>query len=496
MNSGPDSRHRARLKRAERLVVERAQPVTRKVLTPLPVLVVWDAGESLREYADKLAHANDLTVTKMLGKTSSPTSWRSGTPRLVDLMCLVGGFEKQELVRRLPFRYRPSVRKHWFAGWIDPDGADPTMVVGLLPDSTRSDTIRRDMLMGSGNTGRLNYLEVLAAATIPRLTSAWPPGDSFHDELRAHALRDPGRHGDPSAWSPQTRAYALLVLWDQAKTGGREDRSTWNHTTLARDLEAGGRWTRGAFDLAQDSPRLAAALRTAAMDWPTVDSKIVPPDRPISSARVSTLKGPFSVRMVAQWHPDTVRSLYAATVARHALHRNADPQVAWTLGALISAADDLLPPAPPSPWVKPWTAWQPPTFATDACRLIASDNGRAVIDEVGASTSADLMPTPHAARWWPLLTVSDRIRKQLNEVAREIESSLLRELIWIDITGHFPRRWEAAQTPGELLAAARAVTPDNVLALREWALSQISEVGMPEVPAKDYQTARARRGAS
>ncbi|MBC9957828.1 hypothetical protein [Yimella sp. cx-51] len=414
----------------------------------------WDSTETWDDYLERLAVANDVPVYE-LQRRSALLRERTSRCSAADIA---------PAVPRSQASLPPKTQTHPLIGHYDAVDGAPTWVLRSLPDNGAA--IGRDIRATSWPWKRFDLLTELAQIVMPRLSDHWPnlapvPEHILTDSTRTLPLED---------WSLPVRGYALQTLWPHTDHGGYANHDMQRRTVIARDLLAAGRWLSAADDLNHEHPSLAVALRTAAHRWPSKVRPTAPAQIPFPAMHTfeTAATGPFSVHAVGQFEPATLHTLYAATVARHALISTADPVSAWGRATLEDVADHLGPSDPRQSNTLRSRAAEPRPYAADACRMLATDEGVQVIRKVSSlSIGAPLAPD-EARAWWASLSLPERVRRTLSSATRSLPSATVLDIVWIDLTGHLPDRLYWPGFPVALRAACWAFPGDDLLSLREW----------------------------
>ncbi|WP_446666620.1 hypothetical protein [Flexivirga sp. B27] len=461
--------------------------------------VAWEPGQDLRRFAQRLAACNGYTLAEIMGDDVVSVDGCQYVDRGLSerLSALTG--EPVEVFAQEPRQYRPVVQRHALTGWVEPDGTNPNLWVERLPDTPDGRRIRDDVRTTSWPEVRLNLLTGLARALLPQLTASWPAHPSFELDDRAAVLADDTRRGRIEEWTPLVRRYALTALWDHTYLGTVA--SLRSRTPVARDLLTAHTWRHAATSAETVGlGSIGAAFRAAAAQWPPAENPRSPtgegelPPHIRVRAGDGPLPGPFSVPALRSWPRDLVYAVHVADVAMESWRHHQDPATAWTRRALQGAAERLAEPVEP---VAPLGLWgyhdrEPPPYATEACRLLATDVGRRVLLEVAAlATGGDSVPQDRVLRsWWPTLrrypltTLGDR------STLATVDPKLVAHLLWIDLTGHLPRTLSYGPPAfgHDLAEAAQKAAAEDILAMREWATQLMAGDDLPS-------TERRRTGA-
>lgn len=502
MTSEPSRLGRQRIRRAERFIRELNAPATLDVPLPLPIALEWKPGEDLRRFAVNLAAANGYSLSQIMGMAiESSGDWRVVDLQLRQRLSALTGQPVEDFAHE-PRQYQPVVKRHPLTGWIEPAGTDPGLWVEQLPDTVDGRRIRDDVRTTTRRQVRLDLLTDLAMAVVPHLSASWPAHASFDLEERATVTGDPTRHQPIASWSPIVRRYALLALWDHTDVGRLELSYMRCRTPVARDLLTVQTWRDAATAAtAAGLPRVSEALLAAIEQWPPAQRPTTPtgtgelPAAIRIRAATGPLPGPFSLLALRTWPPVLVYAVHAADIALEAWRHHQNLAAAWTLGALSEAADRLVASVEADPRVRAaaFRYPEPAGFATAGCRLLATNAGRRVLVEVADLAGRDIADAATVRAWWPTLQhPPDQHRARWTSL-RDLEPDVIADLLWVDLTGHLPTT--LAYQPSEkapLLQAARAVAPEDVLAMRDWARALIDGTDLPATPDRAARTPAAR----
>lgn len=491
-------------RRLDRMVRELNAPATPDVPLPLPIALDWEPGVDLRRYAQRLAASNGHTLAQIMGTTiESQAAWRVVGADLRNRLSALTG-QPPELFAQAR-QYTPVVKRNPITGWVEPGGTDPTLWIERLPDTQEGRRIRDDVRTTSWPAVRLHLLTRLTRALIPHLSASWPPHSSFDLEERAAVVADETRSGPIEEWSPRVRRYALTVLWDHTSVGVTSQTEYQCRTPVARDVLIVKDW-RDAAAAAHDADlrRVGESLEAAVAQWPPAERPTTPAgvsDLPATMrirAAIGPLPGPFSVHALRIWPPVLLYTVHVADIALDAWrHHQEDLAVAWTFGALREASDRLIAPVEPGPFDHlRYRESEPPRFASAACRLLATENGRRVVLRVAdLAGDDDVVEFDTICSWWPRLRNPPDGNRNRWASLRGLAPELLADLLWVDLTGHLPSTLvyePSAEEP--LYRAARAAAPEDVLAMRDWAMQIIAGGDLPLPGSRRLRPAREATG--
>lgn len=437
----------------------------------LAVHLEWNGQESLHAYATNLAHLNNVSLTRLLGRHFDPREWRAGSSRVLQRLAVVSRLPMTSLsqpVARL--RYPTLVVEDSIVGLLEPRGHDCRVLLDVLPPKDfRTTVIRRDLsrLDTPRVRGRLCMLARLGEIVLPRLTLQWPPQRRLADEDRLQALlHDSTRWRPPPEWSLTAREYVALTLWEHTRLGAGR---TPSPSEMATDLLLIDEITNATTELRATAPELATALqRLAGVMLNPIDE--VSRWRPASTP--AEPPGPFTLFRLRDWTHSAIEIVHladeVATLAyldEHDHHPDlADYARIWRR--------------------QPWEST--PRIDRFVTHLALRPAAEAVIQATADLATQSRPPLNGHLIWTHRRAVSRMAAAHGRPLALDPQMSIA--FVWIHLTGHIPPWWSLSIRPlQEQLERVDLVT---LAAHAEGVLHMLTDPGVPE---RDQQVPRDTR---
>lgn len=441
-------------------------------LRDLSIQLEWNAETNAHAYAVTLADANNVSMTRLLGKYFAPAEWRRVTRSLAERLSIVSGQPESRILLASAYnRYPPTVVEDPILGFLDRTSADGRILLDVLPaQDPRTHLIQRQARTQSGphDDHRLPLLEQLGTSLLRRLTDQWPPGLMAEDEERREwVVRDPTRHLPANQWSRRVREYVTLTTWEHAGLG-------YDIEPIHRDEAEDILLIDELMSLTRDSssipPELTHAVGLLGQDLRAHPN---PPEDWYSGPWLSEPTGPFSLPRLAQWPEGIVDVVHAADEVATTLYQDEhDPSWMTTPMGVQWYEDTRL------------TLKRLERLIFHVSRRPAA---RALFDAV--ATLAENEPPPFTASQLRRQRLPINILAiQYAHKAMPISSKTLTHLLWIDLCGHLPL--EPARRPGVLPHACRSIDTAAFIEIREQAVDLLAgniseaELALPPLPRR------------